>query len=121
MSDSVLDRKSRMVEAVLTDVDFHDTDRTLDRETALLLWWYNARCEGGMRLTVRGYKAFVKAGYQTFEYTLQANLSSKSLLALDRRLRYPYYIYKDKLMLFSEKEAMMLHLYPDLEKFLSLY
>lgn len=121
MTDSVLERKSKMTDAVLSDHEFHDEDRTLTSETALLLWWYNTRCSGGFRLTTRGYRAFLKAGYITFDYTLKNNLSSKMLLSLDRKLQYPYYLYKDKLVLFSEKEAMMLQLYPDIETFLRLY
>jgi hypothetical protein len=51
------------------------------------------------------------------------NLNKTGLLALDRKLTFPYYIdhKKKQLVMFSSREAMLATLYGDLKQFLENY
>jgi hypothetical protein len=89
--------------------------------------WRNFRQDGGFRLTSKGYELFSK--YLELEhYTVDLQVSSVSitmLLALDHKLKHPYYLHLYKrnvdLILFDSKEAMLANLYGDLKKFLDNY
>ena len=91
--------------------------------------WRNLRKDGGFRLTIKGYELFGKY-LELQHYTVKLDmmvLGTKTLLALDRKIKHPYYIqYKASansinLILFDSKEAMLANLYGDLDKFLANY
>lgn len=90
-------------------------------EEALREWWVNPN-NPGLRLTPEGYFVFnlLKIESHTFE-SFPRVLYPGHLLALDRKLTCPYYISIKKepqLILFGSKQAMMLALYGDFEKWL---
>jgi len=93
---------------------------------AMHTWWFNIRKNGGMRLTGPGYAAFVQnldlVKYE-FDISNPHDLNQRRLLVLDRKLQMPYYIHTvkgipKKIIMFGSKEAVMLNLYGDLNKFL---
>ena len=96
-------------------------------ETALKKWWVNLRDAGGLRLTDVGYEFLTDIG--TFEKyqipTPAIELNQSLLLALDKKLQFPYYIKKKNkesyIAFFSSKEAMLIGLYGDIAQFLSNY
>lgn len=98
-------------------------------DQARITWWYNFRDGGGMRLTKYGYDAFVdELGIKCYEFSIpeKTKFNQKTILALDRRLQMPYYIKRDKhrishLVFFGSREAVLVNLYGDLEKFLDNY
>jgi hypothetical protein len=95
---------------------------------ALALWWFNLRRNGGLRLTKMGYEALAKhIELEHYDYNVEPFvINSKMIIALDRKLQQPWYIYTVKMMprtlvFFGSKEAMMANLYGDLKKFLDNY
>ena len=93
-------------------------------EQALKTWYMNLRSTGGLRLTDQGRLAFDLLDIANWAVPLEIkNLNKPGLLALDRKLTFPYYIdYKNKqLVMFSSREAMLATLYGDLKKFLDNY
>lgn len=94
-------------------------------EQAMVTWWFNLRDEGGLRLTNTGYtalKTFIKLESWRFDINRPRAWKNKRLiLALDRKLRWPYYLEKSWVEFFSSKEAMLAQMYPSLEEFLDLY
>jgi hypothetical protein len=94
-------------------------------EEAMLTWWFNIRDGGGLRLTKTGYRALKKdLKLETWRFEIKhsrANKNKRLILALDRKLLWPYYMEKNWVEFFNSKEAMMAQMYPDLESFLNLY
>jgi len=94
-------------------------------EQAMVTWWFNLRDEGGLRLTNTGYSTLCKSiKLQTYRFELnrpRAWKNKRLILALDRKLKWPYYLEKSWVDFFNSKEAMMARMYPDLESFLDLY
>jgi hypothetical protein len=97
-------------------------------ESARIAWWFNLRPNGGLRLTKMGYEALahqIKLAH--YEYNVEPlTITSKMIIALDRKLQQPWYLYTVKMMprtlvFFGSKEAMMANLYGDLKKFLDNY
>ena len=100
----------------------------IDEDTALTLWWFNLRRNGGLRLTRMGHEALanqiklVHYNYDVEPFTI----NSRMIIALDRKLQQPWFIVTHKqmprtLVFFGSKEAMMANLYGDLKKFLDNY
>ena len=93
-------------------------------EQACKIWWIDFRDEGGMRLTKQGYDAFTIAwDLKTYTFGVPPGLPARpgQLLTLNKKLDCPYYIKlgkKPELVLFDSKQATMMALYGDLEKFL---
>lgn len=99
------------------------TEDKVPIEQAMVTWWFNLREEGGLRLTNTGYTT-LKKSIKLESYTIELNkpkVHTRLILALDRKLQWPYYLAKAKLDMFSSKEAMLAKLYPDLESFLKQY
>lgn len=95
---------------------------SLDR--ALKTWYMNLRSQGGLRLTDSGYLAFQMLEIESWTVPLEVrHLNKQGLLALDRKLTFPYFIdtRKKQLVMFSSKEAMLATLYGDLKNFLDNY
>ena len=94
-------------------------------EQAMVTWWFNLRDGGGLRLTNTGYVALKKSiKLETWVFELKRPRATKNkrlILALDRKLKWPYYLDKNWVEFFNSKEAMMAQMYPDLESFLDLY
>jgi len=110
-------------------IDMLPDDQTLSLSDAMSLWWFNLRKNGGMRLTVTGYHAFVKIlELENYEYQITDPMlfNQHTMLDLDRKMQMPYYIYATKgipkkLVLFGSREAVMLNLYGNLKQFLDNY
>ena len=67
---------------------------------ALALWWFNLRRNGGLRLTKMGYEALAKhIELEHYDYNVEPFvINSKMIIALDRKLQQPWYIYTVKMM-----------------------
>jgi len=87
-------------------------------DEALRTWYYNLRANGGFRLTDTGYQALRLAAVNSWNIDVKfRDLTKKSLLALDHKLHWPYYIdvKQKKLVLFSSRDAVMASLYGDVK------
>jgi hypothetical protein len=75
-------------------------------------WWYNPLNGKSMRLTKMGLVwCSDVARIPSYQIELDRPLTSKHLLQLERLLVDPYFIQKiNKLLLFSERDAIMLRL-----------
>ena len=97
--------------------------------SAFSAWWYNLRSTGGLRLTTLGYITFVDYLELTqYEFRIldAHEFNLRTVIALDRQLDMPYYIVIKKglplsVIFFGSKEAMLINLYGDLQKFLDNY
>ena len=88
-------------------------------EDAMQQWWQNPN--GGWRLTYDGFKAFEHYNLEHWDFVVPVAATPGTLLTLDRKLDCPYYIQfgkQPKLIVFGSKQAVMLAMYNDLEKFL---
>lgn len=98
-------------------------------ETARTTWWFNLRPNGGLRLTVQGFKVLTEQlDIKFYPYQIPDALifNQQTILKLDRVLQNPYYIVTKKnfpvaVLFFGSKEAMLVNLYGDLHKFLENY
>jgi hypothetical protein len=98
-------------------------DDQLTYDEACKAWWMNFREGGGMRLTNAGFMAFGTCDLETYSFSVPTNLVAiaRHLLILDKKLDCPYYIKIGKnpqIVLFGSKQAVMLAMYNDLEKWL---
>lgn len=99
-----------------------DTKYTV--EMAMQYWWTNIRANGGLRLTDAGKIAFERLEFAHYEFELSDTviLSAKLLLTLDKKLTCPYYITpgkKPSLIVYGGKEATMLTMYGDIQRFVN--
>ena len=91
---------------------------------ALISWWYNIRDSGGLRLTEHGYNIMHNVlEIESWSVALDDSkklFPKKLLLAMDRKLQWPYYINYSvkKVIFFSSREALMANLYGDLSGWL---
>lgn len=96
---------------------------------AFSAWWYNLRSTGGLRLTTLGYITFVDyLDLTQYEFNIENvhEFNLRTVIALDRQLELPYYIVIKKgvplsVIFFGSKEAMLVNLYGNLQKFLDNY
>jgi hypothetical protein len=117
--------KLKITQTILAELP---EEHGMDVETAMKVFWYNIRTNGGLRLTELGYFTFKKIlalesysmeiDWETFDRT--------TILKLDRQLQMPYYIEVNKkipknIIFFGSREAMMAKLYGNLNKFLDNY
>lgn len=104
----------------LTRVLLRELDSAIDIDTAMTTWYVNIRESGGMRLTELGYRVLKSGSIESYRFTPREKrwLSKRMLLDLDRRLAYPYYIDKSGIEFFGGREAVMVNLYGDLERWL---
>jgi len=98
---------------------------TMPVQSAVAVWWYNIRDNGGMRLTKDGFKVFnniLKIKSHKISYDAKKRGHNRMLIELDNKLKAPYYISARKtIYLFGEKEAVLALLYSDLEQFIKHY
>ena len=83
----------------------------------------NLREGGGYRLTNAGYMAIGTCDLETYTFDAPTNIVAiaRHLLILDKKLDCPYYIKIGKqpqIILFGSRQAVMLAMYGDLEKWL---
>lgn len=110
-------------------VDLLPDGRSISAESAMQTWWFNLRRKGGMRLTAQGYTTFVEILHlEHYSYDIDDPLTFDKhlLLKLDRKMQMPYYIsavkgIPKKIIFFGSREAVMLSLYGNLQRFLDAY
>jgi hypothetical protein len=103
--------------------------RRISVESAVPVWWYNLRKNGGLRLTVNGFRAFVDdLELEHYEYPIDDPMlfNQQTILDLDRKLQMPYYIHvvkgvPKKIVFFGGREAVVINLYSNLQQFLDNY
>ena len=98
-------------------------DHRLSVEEAMILWYTNIRNNGGFRLTHNGLQVMKILGMESWTVPLtdiKITMDKNLLLALDRKLTYPYFIdYKKKQVIFySSKEATMATMYGSIKNWL---
>ena len=104
-------------------------EQRISPQSARIAWWFNLRPRGGMRLTTLGYMTFCdQLDLEKYEYSITdpKQFNQQLILALDRKLQMPYYIVvakgiPKKIIFFGSKEAVLVNLYGNLEKFLDNY
>lgn len=114
-------RNSQRLFLVTAVLSTGDLDPALTVEQADNRWFHNHRSGGGLRLTAAGLQDFLQLGLESWSFELgKRHLSSRDLIKLDKRLRYPYFIdrRKNRMLFFGGKEAMLAMLYNDVEKWL---
>ena len=117
--------KKKLTESLVAQLD---PELGITVDYAMNAWWHNLRGSGGLRLTEFGYKTFTQLlKLEHYNYSLEPfDLDSRIIIAMDRRLRQPYYIVTKKTMpvqvvFFGSKEAMMANLYGNIKKFIDNY
>lgn len=104
-------------------------------DQAMITWWANIRRDGGMRLTTHGYRIMHDLlRLESWQLELpdpsdvgavRARIDKKTILDLDRKLEWPYYLDFDarkkrrRIIFFGSREAMMATLYGDVKAWLS--
>ena len=104
-------------------------EQRISPESAFGAWWYNLRSTGGLRLTTTGYMIFVDyLDLTQYKFCIPDahEFNLRTVIALDRQLELPYYIVIKKgapvsVIFFGSKEAMLVNLYGNLQKFLDNY
>jgi hypothetical protein len=117
--------KLALTQGLILQLD--NTDITVSQ--AMSTWWFNRRKTGGMRLTASGFAVFTTAlDLARYEWQIQDPhaISQRVILALDRKLRMPYYISATKgiprkIVFFGSQEAVWINLYGNIERFLENY
>jgi hypothetical protein len=98
-------------------------DHRITLEEAMVLWYTNIRNNGGFRLTQNGYQALKILALESWSVPLndiKITMDKNLLLALDRKLTWPYFIdYKKKeIVFYSSKEAVMATMYGSIKNWL---
>jgi hypothetical protein len=98
-------------------------DHRLSIEEAMVLWYTNIRNNGGFRLTQNGLLAMKILGLESWSVPLndiKITMDKNLLLALDRKLTWPYFIdYKKKeIVFYSSREAVMATMYGSIKNWL---
>jgi hypothetical protein len=104
-------------------VELLPEDHRITPEEAMLHWYTNIRNNGGFRLTVFGYQAMKILGLESWSVELddiKITMDKTLLLALDRKLTWPYFIdYKKKeIVFYSSREAVMATMYSSIKNWL---
>ena len=118
--------KRKLTEELVRQL-YPDSGITVRR--AMHTWWFNIRKNGGMRLTGPGYAVFTEQlDLARYEWPIQDphQFNQHVILDLDRKMQMPYYIsatkgIPKKIVFFGSREAVMVNLYGDLQKFLDNY
>ena len=112
-----------------TLVNLLPDSRRISVESAVPIWWYNLRKNGGLRLTTTGYRTFVEElELENYEYTIDNPqlFNQHTIRDLDRKMQMPYYIHvvkgvPKKIVFFGSREAVVINLYGNLQQFLDNY
>jgi hypothetical protein len=125
-------RKLEILSRVCHEIP-EDSREPIDQ--AMITWWANIRDDGGLRLTHHGYRMLKDVlGMQSWVLNLgdpddtgawRAKINKRTVLALDRKLEWPYYLDFDarrrrrRIVFFGSQEAMMAQLYGDITAWLN--
>lgn len=98
-------------------------DHRLSVDEAMILWYTNIRNNGGFRLTQNGFQVMKILGLESWSVPLtdiKITMDKNLLLALDRKLTWPYFIdYKKKeIVFYSSREAVMATMYGSIKNWL---
>jgi hypothetical protein len=98
-------------------------DHRISVEEAMILWYTNIRNNGGFRVTQNGFQVMKILGLESWTVPLsdiKITMDKNLLLALDRKLTWPYFIdYKKKEIIFySSREAVMATMYGSIKNWL---
>ena len=111
-----------LTEKLILDLDL---DSKYKKDEAMALWWWDARPQGGLRLTDLGFEVFsnqAKLPHWNFDMPNEV-LIPKNLLTLDRFMSCAYFIRRrgrqHQLSLFGNQQSVMASLYGDLNSFIS--
>jgi len=117
-----MERKLSLTKQILATLE-----KPLSLEIALTTWWTNIQETGGMGLTQHGFALFTEQlDVKSYEWDIDqdSGLGNRIVLALDRKMEFPYYIKRrkgkktaGKLYLFGERDAVLINLCGSLEKF----
>lgn len=117
--------KLKLTETILAQLP---PEHGMELNTAMKVFWYNIRAQGGLRLTELGYFTFKKVlELESYDMVIDwEKFDRTTILKLDRKLLMPYYIEVNKkipkkIIFFGSREAMLARLYGDLDKFLDNY
>jgi len=115
-------RKLSLTRQIIQKIDNPPTE-----ELALMTWWNNIRENGGMGLSEDGFILFIdklKLKHYDWELPAQSTLGNRIVLAMDRKMEFPYYIKRPRgkktvgmIYLFGERDAVMLNLCGSLSRF----
>ena len=115
-------RKLSLTKQILDTIDSPPSE-----ELALMTWWSNIQDTGGMGLTNEGFRIFTEVldlEHYDWEFPDNKMLGNRIVLALDRKMEFPYYIKQPKgkrtpgkIFLFGERDAVLINLCGDLTKF----
>ena len=115
-------RKLSLTRQILEKIDNPPSE-----ELALMTWWSNIQDTGGMGLTNEGFRIFTEVldlEHYDWEFPDNKMLGNRIVLALDRKMEFPYYIRQPKgkrtpgkIFLFGERDAVIINLCGDLTKF----
>ena len=99
-------------------------DHQLSIEEAMILWYTNIRNNGGFRLTQNGFQTMKILGLESWSVPLtdiKITMDKNLLLALDRKLTWPYFIdYKKKeIVFYSSRDAVMATMYGSIKHWLA--
>ena len=107
-------------------IDLLPADYQLTLDQALSQWWVSKHNSRGYRLTEKGCDIFVNVlDLEYYQFSINSfSITPKLLLALSSKINCPYYLEKSKnkwenIWLFGSKDAMMITLWGDLERFLT--
>ena len=98
-------------------------DHRISLEEAMIVWYTNFRNNGGFRLTQNGLQVMKILGLDSWSVELddiKITMDKTLLLALDRKLTWPYFIdYKKKeIVFYSSREAVMATMYSSIKNWL---
>ena len=98
-------------------------DHRISLEEAMIVWYTNFRNNGGFRLTQNGLQVMKILGLESWSVELddiKITMDKTLLLALDRKLTWPYFIdYKKKeIVFYSSREAVMATMYSSIKNWL---
>lgn len=101
-------RNSEFRERLFEDVRASNSNLELfqDRELNYLLF----RNPLGCRLSNKGLDV-LSALYDTYQHEVTEELSAKEYILLTRHIKYPFYLSKNRIVLFSREDAILLKLY----------
>lgn len=115
-------RKLSLTKQILEKIDNPPSE-----EMALTVWWTNIQDTGGMGLTEEGFRIFTEEldlAHHDWELPPQSALGNRIVLAMDRKMEFPYYIKRPKgkktpgaIYLFGERDAVVINLCGSLERF----
>lgn len=96
-----------------------------DIEESLNTWWFNKRkkINGGLRLTDKGYIAFIEAGIKDhlIKFDEPITFTNQLTIWLDQQIDCPFFLTNKEIVVFGEKTAVQLVLFSgNVSRFVSI-